>query len=75
MRQFPASNRYFYFDNNEYIYDTDHKIILHKKIRDWLIENNMSYEIMWAQKTIYEFTAAIRFDRKEDAMAFKLRWV
>lgn len=75
MRQFPASNRYFYFDSNEYVYDADHKIILHEEIHDWLIENNMLYEIMWAQKTIYRFTAAIRFDSKEAAMAFKLRWI
>lgn len=75
MIQFTHSNKYFYFNSNEYIYDIDYGIILHDEIHDWLIENNILYKIMWAQKTIYEFTAAIRLDSEKDAMAFKLRWV
>lgn len=77
MIQFTHSNRAFYFDYNEYIYDdnSERGIVLYEKMRDWLIENNISYVLFWGHKDNLDFSAAIRFNNKEDATAFKLRWI
>ncbi len=77
MIQFTHSDRAFYFDYDEYIYDVDSErgITLYDLMRDWLIENNISYELLWAHRDDNDFSAAIKFDNKEDATAFKLRWI
>lgn len=77
MIQFTHSNRAFYFDHDECIYNSDskHGIILYETMCNWFIENNILYELLWAHKDNMDFSAAIRFNNKEDAMAFKLRWM
>lgn len=75
--QFTHSDIAFYFDYNEYIYDdnSERGIVLYDIMRDWLIENNIPYELVWAHRDDNEFSAAIKFNNKEDAVAFKLRWI
>ena len=77
MIQFTHSDIAFYFDYDEYIYDdnSERGIVLYDVMRDWLIENNIPYELIWAHRDNNEFSAAIKFNNKEDAVAFKLRWI
>lgn len=74
--QFTHSNRAFYFDYDEYIYDDNSEcgIVLYDAMREWLIENGIRYELMWAHKDNNDFSAAIKLNNEEDAIAFKLRW-
>jgi len=77
MIQFTHSNIAFYFDWDEYIYDddADKGIRIYKEMYDWLIENNILYELFWAHKDNMNFGGAIKFNKEEDVMAFKLRWI
>lgn len=77
MIQFTHSDRAFYFDYSEYIYNDGSKrgITLYDLMRNWLIENNIPYELTWAHRDNNKFSAAIKFNNKEDATAFKLRWI
>lgn len=77
MKQFTHANGAFYLDD-EYIIlgnTDDSEMYLRIEMRDWLAENNILHKLMWAHRDNNEFSAAIKFNNEEDAIAFKLRWI
>ncbi len=76
MKQFTHSTKAFYLDEDDYLYDYDNDrgIVLYVEMDSWFEENDISYELMWAHRDNGDFSAAIKFHKEEDALAFKLRW-
>ena len=78
MKQFTHFNTYFYLDDGEYQIlgpIDNNEMYLCIEMRAWLAENDISHKLLFAHKDNYYFSAAIKFDNDEDAMAFKLRWL
>ena len=50
-----------------------HDTKLYKEYKSWLKENNIKYHTYWYGGSMNDY--GIVFKNKEDAMAFKLRWL